>query len=83
MENAGKLDGNIAPPNDQHPFWQLIEEEHLVGTDNVLIAREVRHVRPPSCCNQNTLGTVTPTIYLYVMRVDESCPSFNQLHASG
>ena len=53
VEDAGKLDRDVAAADDQDGFRQGLEMERLVGGDGVACARNIGHDRVPARGDQN------------------------------
>ncbi|MNX52158.1 hypothetical protein D3C86_828340 [compost metagenome] len=82
MEDPGELDRNVATAHHQHPLGQLFEEERLVGTDGMLVPRNLRNLRPAAGSDQDVFGAKALAIDLDLMRVDDLRVTFMQGHAT-
>ena len=54
-QNAGKLDGNVTATPDNGLAGQLRQIEHLVGTENAFLTRDIRYDRPTTGRHRNML----------------------------
>lgn len=47
-KDGSKLDGDVAAAHHQDAFGEVLEIESFVGCNPKLLARDVRHERPPT-----------------------------------
>jgi len=78
MENPRKFDSNIATAHHQHALGQFLEEECLIGTDCVFMARDFRDLWPATGSDQDMLGSVTLTVDFHFVGAGDFGVTFDQ-----
>src|SRR5690606_29516010 len=77
VKNAGELDSDITATHHDRTPRQLIQKEHIVGTDNMLVPGEFGDVGPSTRSDQDAFSAVGGIPDNDPVRVNKPCPPFH------